>query len=96
VSLPALTDFVELLGARGRAPEVTMVERRPRRFADRDALEGFLRRQLWIAPDGPKAGTFASAVDELMVEGPDGGVGLAGQPSLSVGAVVWEPRGPRG
>jgi hypothetical protein len=73
-----------------------MVERRPRRFADREALEGFLRRQLWIAPDGPKAAVFAAAVDELSVEDPDGGVGLAGQPSLSVGAVVWEPGRPTG
>jgi SAM-dependent methyltransferase len=96
VSLPALTDFVELLDARGRSPSVTMVERRPRRFADREALEGFLRRQLWIAPDGPKAAVFAAAVDELSVEDPDGGVGLAGQPSLSVGAVVWEPGRPTG
>jgi len=96
VSLPALPDFVELLGARGRDPSVTMVERRPRRFADRDALEGFLRRQLWIAPDGPKAGAFADAVDEMLVEDPDGGVGLAGQPSLSVGAVVWMPGQPSG
>jgi molybdenum cofactor cytidylyltransferase len=94
VSLPALPDFVELLRARGRAPDVTMVERRPRRFADRETLEGFLRRQLWIAPDGPKAGAFERAVAELTVEDPDGGVGLAGQPSLSVGAVVWTPGRP--
>jgi hypothetical protein len=33
-------------------------------------------------------------VTELTVEGPDGGVGLAGQPSLSVGAVVWTPGRP--
>jgi molybdenum cofactor cytidylyltransferase len=91
VALPALPDFVELLRARGRDPSVTMVERRPRRFTDREALEGFLRRQLWIAPDGPKAGAFAAAVDAEIVEDPDGGVGLAGQPPLSVGAVVWTP-----
>jgi SAM-dependent methyltransferase len=91
VALPGLPDFVELLRARGRAPTVTLVERRPRRFADRDELAGYLRRQLWIAPDGPTADVFAASVDTLIVEAPDGGVGLAGQPPLSVGVVVWRP-----
>ena len=53
VSLPALPEFVELLRAHGRRPLVRMLERAPRRFASRDELVGFLRRQLWVA-DGPR------------------------------------------
>ena len=49
VPLPALPEFVERLRAPGRRPVITMLEREPRRFASRDELEGFLRRQLWVA-----------------------------------------------
>ena len=52
VPLPALPEFVELLRARGREPSVERLEREPRRFASRDELEGFLRRQLWVEPGG--------------------------------------------
>ncbi len=51
-SLPALPDFVELLRSRGRAPSVERIAGEPRRFESMDALEGFLRRQLWIDPAG--------------------------------------------
>src|SRR4029077_17446814 len=54
VPLPALPAFVELLSARGRAPEVRMVERGDRSFPDRAGAIGFLRRQTWVAVDGPK------------------------------------------
>jgi molybdenum cofactor cytidylyltransferase len=93
VSLPALPEFVALLEARGRSPSVTMVEREPRRFASRDELAGFLRRQLWVAADGEKASRFQRALDEILVE-TDGGFGLVGQRSLPVGVVTW-PAGTR-
>jgi CTP:molybdopterin cytidylyltransferase MocA len=92
VSLPALTEFVELLEAAGRSPEVTMIEREPRRFASRDVLVGFLRRQLWIAYGGEKERRFNAALDELIVEGPDGGFGLAGQTASPIGIVSWVPQ----
>jgi hypothetical protein len=90
VSLPALPEFVELLRARGREPEVRIVKRMPRRFASRDELEGFLRRQLWIADEGDKERRFRAALDHV-VEERDGGFGLAGQRPLPVGVVTWEP-----
>ena len=40
VPLPALPEFVEILRARGRRPEVTNVVTEPRRFESRSALEG--------------------------------------------------------
>lgn len=91
VALPALPEFVELLGALGRAPTVTATEREPRRFASRDELVGFLRRQLWVADGGEKERRFNAALDELVVEAPDGGFGLAGQTSSSIGIVSWTP-----
>ena len=90
MALPALPQFVELLRARGRDVSVTMVEREPRRFEDRAALEGFLRRQLWIAEDGEKDARFRAALDEIVVE--EGGrVGLRHQRPLPTGIVTWRP-----
>ena len=92
VSLPALPEFVELLRSRGGTPTVTMTERVPRRFDGREELEGFLRRQLWIAEGGEKEGRFRAALDELAVQAPDGTWGLADQASSAVGVVSWQPR----
>lgn len=91
VSLPALPEFVGLLETAGRSPTVTTTEREPRRFASRTELEGFLRRQLWIEDGGDKERRFNAALDELIVEGPDGGFGLAGQGAPPIGIVTWEP-----
>jgi CTP:molybdopterin cytidylyltransferase MocA/SAM-dependent methyltransferase len=91
VSLPALPEFVALLEAGGRVPSVTMVAREPRRFASRDELAGFLRRQLWIADGGEKERRFHTALDELAVEDPDGRFGLAGQAAAPIGIVSWAP-----
>lgn len=92
VALPALPDFVELLGARGRQPAVEMLQREPRRFASRDDLDGFLRRQLWIEPGGAADDRFRAALDGLIVVDADGGVGLRGQQPLPIGVVTWDPR----
>lgn len=92
IRLPALPEFVDLLRARGRDPEVTMAQREPRRFDSRDELESFLRRQLWIADGGEKERRYRDVLEELIVE--DGGqFGLRGQDSLSVGIVSWSPGG---
>ncbi len=91
IPLPALPDFVELLRARGRDPQVRMMEREARRFASRGDFEGFLLRQLWIDDEGPKARRFESAVDELLDSGADGTVSLRGVLPMAVGVVTWEP-----
>jgi hypothetical protein len=88
-----LPDFLELLEARGRHPEVTMVTVEPRRFDTRDALEGFVLRQLWIDPAGAKEGRFRSALDELAI--PDGdGWAIKGRRPSDVGVVTWIPGAP--
>lgn len=90
--LPALDAFVELLAARGRRPEVERVEREPRRFATREDLATFARRQLWIAEGGEKDRRFRAALDELAVE--DGGgwrLRDDGPPHPAIGIVSWRP-----
>jgi SAM-dependent methyltransferase len=93
VPLPALPEFVELLRARGHDPTVEMLSREPRRFASRDELAGFLRRQLWIEPRGAGEKRFQDALDALIVEDAEGGVGLRTQEPLPIGIVTWDPRG---
>jgi CTP:molybdopterin cytidylyltransferase MocA/SAM-dependent methyltransferase len=93
VSLPALPDLVELLQAHGRAASIERLEREPRRFASRDELEGFLRRQLWVEPGSAADDRFRTALDELLETEADGRVGLVGQRPLPIGIVTWVPGG---
>jgi molybdenum cofactor cytidylyltransferase len=91
VALPALPEVVEMLEARGLRPSVQRVQVDARRFESRDALAGFVRRQLWIDPVGPKEGRFQAALDELAV--PDGdGWTIKGRGPSDVGIVTWAPR----
>jgi len=88
VPLPALTEFVELLADRGSEPTVERVTDGRRRFESREALEGFVRRQLWIDPDGPREARFQAALDELAV--PDGDAWtIKGRGSVEIGVVRW-------
>jgi CTP:molybdopterin cytidylyltransferase MocA/SAM-dependent methyltransferase len=91
VALPALPEFVEWLRARGHEPAVEMLSREPRRFASREELEGFLRRQLWIEPGAAADRRFRSSLDELLVVDADGRVGLRTQQPLPIGVVTWAP-----
>ena len=94
VPLPALPDAIELLEARGRRPEVERVTVPARRFESRDMVEGFVRRQLWIDPAGPKERRFQAALDELLEETADGW-SIRGREASDVGVVTWNPRGDR-
>jgi molybdenum cofactor cytidylyltransferase len=91
VALPAMPDVVELLEARGRRPAIARVAVEPRRFDSRDQLAGFVRRQLWIDPAGPKETRLQAALDELAVHDGDGWA-IAGRGVTSVGIVRWAPR----
>lgn len=93
VALPALPEFVELLRARGRQPVIVRTEREPRRFESREALEGFLRRQLWVAEGSAADGRFLEALEPLLVLDADGRAGLRDQRALPIGIVRWDPRG---
>ncbi len=89
VELPALPQLVELLRARGALPEVTRVTGERRRWADRDELLGFLRRQLWTAPGSPADARLLRALDSLVVTGDDESVAVSGASPLDIGIVSW-------
>jgi SAM-dependent methyltransferase len=89
VALPALDEFVELLGARGAHPRVRPVVRAPRTWPDRDTLLLMLRHQLWIPAGGPQEARLAAALESRVSVGPDG-VRLS-EPEGSIGIVDWLP-----
>jgi len=91
VPLPALPQFVELLTARRTNHRVTRVTGERRRWAGRDELMTFLRRQLWTAPGSERDARLLAAVESMAIEAEDGSVAIAGAPDLSVGIVSWAP-----
>ena len=92
IPLPALEEFAGLLRARGRTPEIRMVERVERTFADRDQALALLRRQTWVAPDADKDRRLQALLDDRLEELPDGGFTVRGIPGLEIGIVTWSPR----
>jgi molybdenum cofactor cytidylyltransferase len=91
VALPALPDFVEVLRARGRSPDVRIVERAPRTFASREELERMVRRQLWVGEGTSKERLMRDLLAAWIVE-VDGGVRLRDQRPMEVGIATWDPR----
>ncbi|HEY3336261.1 MAG TPA: hypothetical protein VGK16_13595, partial [Candidatus Limnocylindrales bacterium] len=87
-ALPSLPDLVELLRARGRDPEVKIVERSPRSFDSVPALTAFLRRQLFIAEGGEKDVHFRAILPDHITRR-DGGWTLKERPAGSLGVVTW-------
>ncbi|MGO9205183.1 MAG: NTP transferase domain-containing protein [Candidatus Limnocylindrales bacterium] len=92
IALPALPELLELLRARGRAPELlATVEQPPRDYPDEDALAEFVRLQLWVAPGGPKDRRLRELIRAELAER-DGRVSLKSERPRRVGVVCWEPR----
>jgi CTP:molybdopterin cytidylyltransferase MocA/ubiquinone/menaquinone biosynthesis C-methylase UbiE len=92
IPLPAMPAFVDLLRARGQAPEVRTVDRMERFFGSRDEALALLRRQTWVAPDGPKDRRLQAALRERIAARPDGSVSLTDAPVLQLGVATWRPR----
>ena len=90
VVLPALPEFIELLALRGREASVLRIPGEPRRFETRDALEGFVRRQLWIDASGPKESRFQEALDKLAIHDGDGWT-IRDRAAIDTGIVTWSP-----
>jgi predicted O-methyltransferase YrrM len=93
IPLPALPDLVTLLRARGREPEVEIVERSTRSFDSPEALAAFLRRQLFIAEGGDKDARFREILPARITQR-DGGWTLAERPAGSLGIATWSVTGP--
>jgi 2-polyprenyl-3-methyl-5-hydroxy-6-metoxy-1,4-benzoquinol methylase len=92
IALPALPAFVDLLRARGREPSVDVVETSRRRWASREEVEPFVRRQTWVAPGSAKDRRMQELLDEWLVTASDGTVDLSVAEPLRVGVVAWRPR----
>jgi CTP:molybdopterin cytidylyltransferase MocA/SAM-dependent methyltransferase len=91
VPLPALPQLVELLGARGSQPRVTRVTGERRRWADREELITFLRRQLWTAPGSPADARLLEVLEDMAVVADDATTGVPAAPALDTGIVSWAP-----
>lgn len=88
--LPALPEFLALLLARGRLPEVQLVDRVAPSFATREELVDMARRQLWVKPGSAKDRRLIDLVDQLATER-DGQWALDWT-TTRIGIVTWEPR----
>ena len=91
IPLPALPAFVDLLRARGREPAVEMLESSRRRWASRDEVEPYVRRQTWVAPGSDKDRRMQQLLDEWLTTTDDGGVEIAIAEPLRIGLVSWAP-----
>jgi SAM-dependent methyltransferase len=89
VRLPALPEFVTLLLARGRLPEVTLVERTPPTFASVDEAHAMARRQLWLEEGSAKDAKLAQLVEQSSTQR-DGRYAFDWTPT-KIGIVSWDP-----
>ena len=91
IPLPGLPAFVDLLAARGREPQVEVLETRHRTWADRDEVLRGLRRQTWVEPGSAKDRLLEGLLDRSLVSNDDGSVGLSNAAPLTVGIASWQP-----
>jgi SAM-dependent methyltransferase len=90
VRLPALPELLVLLVARGRLPEVTLVDRRPVVFETPDEALAMARRQLWLREGSEKDERLLRRAEGTLSER-DGRWSFDWQPAR-VGIVSWAPR----
>jgi SAM-dependent methyltransferase len=90
VRLPALPELLVLLAARGRLPEVRLVDRTPPTFASIEEAISMARRQLWIGEGSQKDRLLGQLVAEGATER-DGRYAFEWEPT-KIGIVSWQPR----
>ena len=93
VPLPALTEFLVLLLARGRLFELRLVEREPLTYAEPDGPLGWLYQQLFVGPDTNKGRRLAELA-RAAIACRDGRWALSWDP-VPLGIVTWRPRAAR-
>jgi hypothetical protein len=87
--LPALPELLTLLIARGRLPEVRLVDRVPPTFDTWDDLVFMARRQLWVREDSNRDRRLQELLRERATER-DGRWALDWAPTR-IGVVTWQP-----
>ena len=90
VSLPALTEFLVLLLARGRLFELSTLAREPLAHTQQDGPLAWLYQQLFVAPDTEKGRRLAALAREAITE--RGGRWALSWNPASLGIVTWRPR----
>lgn len=89
VPLPALPELLALLVARGRLPEVRLVDREPPTYPDLDALHERARRQLWLRPGSDRDARLRALLEADAVMR-DGALILP-EDQARIGVVTWTP-----
>lgn len=89
VALPALPELLTLLRARGRLPDVDLVDREPPTFDSLDDLLSMARRQLWVRPGSDKDVDLERLVRDT-ASARNGRWALDWHVS-KIGVVTWEP-----
>lgn len=87
--LPALAEFLTLLLAREKLFSVWLGERRPMAYPSLEAIEGFVRMQLFIESDSPRIEIMRRAIRDQVSER-DGRFMLTDRPTV-LGVVTWKP-----
>jgi SAM-dependent methyltransferase len=90
VRLPALPEFLHLLLARGRIPEVTLVDRVPPTFTSADEAFAMARRQLWLEEGSAKDRKLRRLVARKLSE--RSGLYAFDWTPTRIGVVSWAPR----
>lgn len=89
VRLPALPELLVLLAARGRLPEITLVDRTPPAFSSLDEAFAMARRQLWLEEGSAKDLELRRLVEQTVTER-DGRYAFKWTPT-KIGIVSWSP-----
>ncbi len=89
VRLPALPELLVLLSARGRLPEITLVDRTPPTFGSLDEALAMARRQLWLEEGSAKDLVLRRLVAQTATER-DGRYAFEWAPT-KIGIASWSP-----
>lgn len=90
VRLPALPEFVTLLLARGRLPQMKLVDRVPPAFASFEEAVAMARRQLWVRAGSAKDQKLSALARDVVTER-EGRFAFEWTPT-KIGVVSWSPR----
>jgi SAM-dependent methyltransferase len=92
LQLPALGEFVSLLYARSRTPDVRILSLPPRTYETRERLHAASRAPLWVREGSPEDAKLADAVQDLASDTPHGVV-VSPNPRR-LGIATWSPDPP--
>lgn len=89
VQLPGMREFIAVLFARGKEPELRGFRAPPRAYPDLESLQQAARRPLWVLPGSDADERLARAVREMATV-VDGGYALSPRQRY-LGVISWRP-----